>query len=123
MTEARRIVTDYNETIHNIVVWLDESADSDSGSDEPVTLAQVEAQQRTIAQGLYDAYLFHVSYTMLRAPGLSVLQWGECREVTLRPCHAVSREALVQWGQRDRFFHDCIESIVIPCLVSAAPNM
>ena len=123
MTEARRIVTDYNETIHNIVVWLDESADSDSGSDEPVTLAQVEAQQRTIAQGLYDVYLFHVSYTMLRAPGLSVLQWGECREVTLRPCHAVSREALFQWGQRDRFFHGCIEGIVIPCLVSAIPNM
>ena len=115
MTEARRIVTDYNETIHNIVVWFAESADS--------TLGQAEAQQRTIAQGLYDAYLFHLSYTMLRAPGLSVLQWGECREVTLRPCHAVSREALVQWIQRDRFFHDCIESIVIPCLVSAAPNM
>ena len=115
MTEARRIVTDYNETIHNTVVWFAESADS--------TLAQAEAQQRTIAQGLYDAYLFHVSYTMLRAPGLSVLQWGECREVTLRPCHAVSREALVQWIQRDRFFHDCIERIVIPCLVSAVPNM
>ena len=94
--EARRVVAGYDETIDNFVAWLNESSESDSGSDEPSTRAQVEAQQLTIAQGLYDAYLFHVSYAVLRAPDLSVLQWGQYREVILRPCHEVSREVLVE---------------------------
>ena len=123
MLEARRVVISYNETIDNIASWLNGSSESDSGSDVPVTTAQVEAQQLTIAQGLYDSYLFHVSYAMLRAPSVSVLQFGEYREVILRPCHEVSCEALLEWSQRERFFRDCIAMTVIPCLFSAVSAM
>ena len=121
--QVRRIVNDFDESVDEVVMFYDDSEDTDIDQEDATTFVEAEEEQLEVALTLYDEYVTLVSFVLLDAPILSELRFNECEQVILVPCRQVDRNDLVRWSERIRFFIGGLNDLVTAALAEALAGM
>ena len=128
--QVRRILCDYKYSVAIVADLYD--TDQDEGSEQEIDdiydtdqdeVAIAENDSLEIGLELYDIYARAVSTALINAPDLINVGYNGLEQVLLVPSRDVNPDELVSWIERERFFTEGLDDIVIPALSEALATM